>query len=150
MVLSFTKNNVCCYPTPLDQPPKTHQCPEYSQLQKFSMKELASESHSETTHLSSLTHWGQPGLIQFLRLASRKCKASLLDSNMANELHRITEFSNQAGLYSYIFFSLFDLLCLYISNRLTECRKKQIWYDNWGPEKWWCRMPFWRTAVLGW
>lgn len=65
MVLSFAKNNVCDYLRPLAEPLKTQKYPEHGLLQQFSMKEVSSESPYETTHLSSLTHWGHRGLIQF-------------------------------------------------------------------------------------
>lgn len=48
MALSIPKNNVDDDLRPLDEPVQAQQCLEHCLLQKFSMKEISSESYSGT------------------------------------------------------------------------------------------------------
>lgn len=67
MALSFPKNNVSDNLRPLGEPPQAQPCLEHCLLQKFSMKEVSSESSSGTSSLSFFTHRGHLGSTQFFR-----------------------------------------------------------------------------------
>lgn len=88
MALPFSKNDVYDNLRPLDEPPKAQQCLEHCLLQKFSMKEVSSESFSGTlSFLLDPQRTIRLNSVLLLRLTYhevrfRQCKTSLQDTNM--------------------------------------------------------------------
>lgn len=68
IALSFSKNNVYGNLRPLDEPPQAQQCLECCLLQKFSLKEMGSESSSGSLPPSFLDPQGATRLSLVLQI----------------------------------------------------------------------------------